>query len=104
MSTLLREADFDGVREAKEAVEIADRLAASEPTIYRKSRVDARDTLARALEAAHQPEKTLAVLKEMINIHRAHVPKSGAPAKDVMDLVNDLVKISRSVLPSANGG
>jgi hypothetical protein len=64
------------VKEAREAVKIADRLATSEPATYWKSRIETWDTLSLALEAAHQPEKGLAVLKEGIKIRCAHIPES----------------------------
>lgn len=98
MSKLLRESGLDGTKDAREAVEIADRLAAGEPVVFWRARVDAREALSRALEAAHRPRERLVVLKETIRIRRAHVPRSGATAKDVAELINDLEKTSQSVV------
>jgi tetratricopeptide (TPR) repeat protein len=98
MSKLLCEEGLDGVKEAREAVEIADRLAAREPTVHWKSRVEAREKFGLALVAAHQQEKGFGVLKEMIKIHRAHVPRSDAMLNDVTGLVDNLGQISWLVL------
>jgi hypothetical protein len=97
MSKLLRDAGLDGTKEAREAVEIIDRLAANEPLVFWKSRVVAREALSRALQAADQPRENFIVLKELITIRRAHVPRSNVTAMDVTELINDLEKTSRSV-------
>jgi tetratricopeptide (TPR) repeat protein len=101
MSMLLREAGRDGVKDAREAVETADRLAASEPAVCWKLRIYTRDTLSQALGAAHREEESLTVLKELIDIRRAHVPRNNATARDVTELVDDLANASRLVLSLA---
>ena len=97
MTKLLCDSGLDGTKEAKEAVEIADRLAAREPIVFWKLRIDAREALSGALEAARQPREQLVVLKEKITIRRAHVPQSNATAKDMSELISDLERTSRSV-------
>ena len=97
LSKVLRDSGLDGTKEAKEAIEIADRLAAHESIVFWKSRIDAREALSLALEAVHRPREQLVVLKELITIRRAQVPRNNARAKDVTELINDLKKTSRLV-------
>ena len=97
MAKLLRDSGLDGTKEAREAVEIADRLAAHEPIVFWKLRIDAREALSGVLEAARQPREQLVVLREMITIRRAHIPQSNATAKDMSGLISDLERTSRSV-------